>query len=185
MARNRKRIGWLLVSLLVLASVGAAQTALQKNTGGNSIGAFIKSHDTGITTRNVESVSPKLAHDYAVAIEKAHCKVLFSVVREDRLRNISQGLTNKQPGWYVKKLLKKYPDVCHMPPDLRIHVVFLITVTPAVYHGTRVERESHPTSGSGTVTDNQGDTADVQTTGTTESSVAVLYEVRRRVDCMK
>lgn len=60
-------------------------------------------------------------------------------------------------------------------------VVFFITATPAIYHGTRVITQSHNTESNttGTVTDNEGNSANVDatTTGTTESSETVPYEV--------
>ncbi|HUK23066.1 MAG TPA: hypothetical protein VLV49_00700 [Terriglobales bacterium] len=116
----------------------------------------------------------------------ASCKVLYSMVEEDALHNINQGLIAsgfKEKGGlkWLEKMYKKYPDVCYVSPNTKESVVFFIIATPAVYHGTRVETETHNTQSTttGTVSDNEGNTADVNTntTGTTEDSVAVPYEV--------
>jgi len=64
----------------------------------------------------------------------------------------------------------------------RESIVFVIVATPAVYHGTRIETETHDTQSNttGTITDDQGNSADINatTTGTAQSSVAVPYEVQ-------
>lgn len=116
----------------------------------------------------------------------ASCKVLFSMVEEDSLHNLNQGIVaagikQKDGLKWLEKMYKKYPDVCYVAPNTQESVVFFITATPAVYHGTRVITQSHNTQSNttGTVTDNDGNSADLDatTTGTTESSVAVPYEV--------
>jgi hypothetical protein len=116
----------------------------------------------------------------------ASCKVLYSMVEEDDLHNVNQGLLatgikQKEGLKWLEKMYKKYPDVCYVAPNTKESVVFFIVATPAVYHGTQVETQTHQTQSSttGTVTDNEGQSADVNasSTGTTQSSVAVPYEV--------
>jgi hypothetical protein len=108
------------------------------------------------------------------------------MVSEDTLQNINQGLLasgfkEKDGLKWLEKMYKKYPDVCYVAPNTRESIVFLIIATPAVYHGTQIETQTHNTRSttSGTVTDSEGNSADIDatSTGTTESSVAVPYEV--------
>lgn len=116
----------------------------------------------------------------------ASCKVLFSMVYEDPLHNFNQGLLasgfkEKDALKWLDKTYKKYPDVCYVGPNTTESIVFFIAATPAVYHGTRVVTQTHNTQSttSGTITDDGGNSADVNatSTGTTESSVAVPYDV--------
>ena len=116
----------------------------------------------------------------------ASCKVLYSMAEEDPLHNINQGLLasgfkEKDGLKWLKKMYKKYPDVCYVAPNTKESLVFFIIESPAVYHGTRVVTQTHKTQSNttGTVTDNDGNTADINadTTGTTKSSVAVPYDV--------
>ena len=110
------------------------------------------------------------------------CKVRFSVVTEDALKNITQGLSEKDAQWFEKKIEKKYPDVCYTAPSPNVPLVFLITVTPDVYHGTRVVTSTNTQDNpvSGTVTDQNGNTSQVDgtVTTTTTSSTAVPYDVK-------
>jgi hypothetical protein len=113
----------------------------------------------------------------------ASCKVLYSVLEEDTLHNVNQGLLevafhNKEKDglkWLVE-MYKKYPDVCYVAPG-DASVEFVIIATPAVYHGTRVEDSSNTvTNSSGqAVTDSSG--SPIETT----SSLAVPYEVNYNV----
>lgn len=109
----------------------------------------------------------------------APCRTAFTVVRKDSLGNINQGLSNKQENWVRKLTRKKYAGVCYDPPWLRPALVFFITRTPAVYHGTRVvtSEDTHDSPVSGTVTDENGNTSDIDgtVTTTTSSSTAVPY----------
>jgi hypothetical protein len=114
------------------------------------------------------------------------CKVLYSMVTEDSLHNINQGLLasgfKEKDGFkWLEKMYKKYPDVCYVAPNTRESIVFFIIATPAVYHGTQIRTQTHNTESttSGTVRDDDGNRAniDATTTGTTTSSVAVPYEV--------
>ena len=122
----------------------------------------------------------------AQATPPTSCIVFFSMVEEDSLHNMNQGLEaagikQKDGLKWLEKMGKKYPEVCYVTPNTRENVVFFITATPAVYHGTRVITQSHNTQSNttGTVTDNEGNSANVDatTTGTSESSVAVPYDV--------
>jgi hypothetical protein len=107
------------------------------------------------------------------------CRTQFTVVQEDYLKNITQGLSKKQVKWFEKKIEKKYPDVCYVAPARDVPLVFFIVDTPAVYHGSRVEthEETHDTPVTGTVTDEDGNESDIHgsmTTATT-TSTAVPY----------
>lgn len=110
------------------------------------------------------------------------CKSYFSVVSEDTLKNIQQGLPKKDVEWFEKKIEKKYPDVCYAPPSPDVPLVFFISVTPDVYHGTRVvtNTQTQDSPVSGTVTDQNGDTSTVDgtVTTTTTSSTAVPYSFK-------
>jgi hypothetical protein len=116
----------------------------------------------------------------------ASCKVLYSMAEEDALHNVNQGMLaagikEKDGLKWLEKMYKKYPDVCYVAPNTKESIVFFIIATPAVYHGTRVETQTHNTQSSttGTLTDDEENSANVNatTTGTTESSVAVPYDV--------
>ncbi|MGA2435467.1 MAG: hypothetical protein ABSG25_09290 [Bryobacteraceae bacterium] len=103
----------------------------------------------------------------------------FTVVVKDTLDNIKQGLTAEDAKWFEKALAKKYPDVCYVPPSSTVPLIFYITVTPATYHGTRVvgSTSTHSDPVSGTVTEQDGSTSQVEGTveTTTTSSSAVPY----------
>lgn len=110
------------------------------------------------------------------------CKVNFTVVSEDTLKNTQQGLAPKDAQWFEKKIEKKYPDVCYVAPGPDVPLVFLVTVTPDIYHGTRVvtNTQTQDSPVTGTVTDQNGETSNVNgtVTTTTSSSTAVPYSVK-------
>lgn len=54
----------------------------------------------------------------------APCPTKFTVIQEDTLKNITQGLSKKQVEWFDKKIEKKYPDVCYVAPGPDVHLVF-------------------------------------------------------------
>ena len=116
----------------------------------------------------------------ASAQSKPSC-TYFTVVTKDKLNNIKQGLSADDVKWFQQKLAKKYPGVCYAEPAPTVPVVFFITVTPDVYHGTRVvnQTSTHSDPVSGTVTDQSGDTSQVNGSveTTTTSSTAVPYSV--------
>ena len=105
------------------------------------------------------------------------CGTIYSIVQEDKLGNVTQGISNpKNLKWVDKDLQRKYPDVCYAAPDPSVRTVFLLTVTPATYQGTRVvtNRETTPTSG--TITDTTGQQVGTyEGTQTSTSSAAVPY----------
>ena len=104
------------------------------------------------------------------------CATTFSVIQEDTLGNVRQGISKaKDLKWADKDLEKKYPDVCYAAPDPSVKTVFVITVAPATYNGTRVVTSTDTTPTSGTVTDTDGNTATYQGTQTSTSSTAVPY----------
>jgi len=102
----------------------------------------------------------------------------FTVVTEDKLGNIKQGLNPDDLKW-VEKSLKKSPAVCYAEPSQSVPVVLWINVVPDTYHGTRVvtssDTQTHPVNG--TVTDSSGNTSTVNGTveSTSTSSTAVPY----------
>ena len=104
------------------------------------------------------------------------CATTYSVIQEDTLGNVQQGISkSKDLKWADKDLEKKYPDVCYAAPDPSVKTVFVITVAPATYNGTRVVTNTDTTPTSGTVTDTDGNTATYQGTQTTTTSTAVPY----------
>ena len=104
------------------------------------------------------------------------CATTYSVIQEDKLGNVQQGISkSKDLKWADKDLEKKYPDVCYAAPDPSVKTVFVITVAPATYNGTKVVTNTDTTPTSGTVTDTDGNTATYQGTQTTTSSTAVPY----------
>jgi len=116
----------------------------------------------------------------------ASCKVLYSMMTEDSLHNINQGLLasgfkEKEGLKWLEKMYNKYPDVCYVAPNTRESIVFYIIATPALYHGARVVTQTHNTESTtnGTISDNDGNRANINATsnGTTSSSVSVPYEV--------
>lgn len=115
-------------------------------------------------------------------LAQSPCKASFSLVTKDTLGNITQGLPQKDAEWFEKQIRKKYPDVCYAAPSPEVHLVFFITVTPDVYHGTRVETSTNTqeTPVSGTITDQNGNTSTVSgtETTTTQTSTAVPYSVK-------
>ena len=104
------------------------------------------------------------------------CATTYSVIQEDKLGNVQQGISkSKDLKWADKDLEKKYPDVCYTAPDPSVKTVFVITVAPATYNGTKVVTNTDTTPTSGTVTDTDGNTATYQGTQTTTTSTAVPY----------
>ena len=111
------------------------------------------------------------------------CQVYFNVVTQDRLKNVSQGLSAENAEWFQKKIEKKYPGACYAKPAQLAPIAFFITITPDTYHGTRiVDNTSSHTSESpvtGTIRDEDGNVSHVdgtvETTTTTTSSTAVPY----------
>jgi hypothetical protein len=105
----------------------------------------------------------------------------FTVVTQDKLNNVKQGLSADDVKWFQKTFAKKYPGVCYAEPAPTVPVVFYITVTPDVYHGTQVvnHTSTHSDPVSGTVTEQDGRTSQISGTVelTTTSSKAVPYSV--------
>jgi hypothetical protein len=105
----------------------------------------------------------------------------FTVVTQDKLNNIKQGLSPDDVKWFHKEIAEKYPGVCYAAPAPTVPVVFYVTVTPDVYHGARVENDTstHDSPVRGTVTDQDGNTSQVDGTveTTTTTSTAVPYSV--------
>lgn len=114
------------------------------------------------------------------------CRVLYSMVEQDALHNLNQGLPasgikDKNGQKWLEKMYKRYPDVCYVAPNRGASIVFFIAATPAVYHGTTVESQTQSTqySTSGTITNSNGNSADANanTMETSQGYVDVPYEV--------
>src|SRR5713226_7114709 len=53
------------------------------------------------------------------------CATTYSVIQEDKLGNVQQGISkSKDLKWADKDLGKKYPDVCYAAPDPSVKTVF-------------------------------------------------------------
>lgn len=133
-------------------------------------------------TRTTLLILPLLATPAIVTAKdsgngRPHCATTYSVVQEDKLGNVQQGISKpKDLKWADKDLEKKFPDVCYVPPDPSVKTVLLITVIPATYHGTRVETTSDTTPTSGTINDTSGQQVGTyEGTQTSTSSTAVPY----------
>jgi len=104
----------------------------------------------------------------------------FTVVVEDALHNVSQGLSADDLKWW-DKLAKKYPAACYVSPSPSVPVVFYIRVTPDTYHGTQVITDTNTQTNPirGTVTDQNGNDLDIRATveTTTTSSTVVPYSL--------
>jgi hypothetical protein len=116
----------------------------------------------------------------ALTQAKTNC-AYFTVVVRDKLNNVKQGLSADDVKWFQKSFAKKYPGACYADPAPNVPVVFYVTVTPDVYHGTRIvnRTSNHSNPVTGTVTDESGSTSQVNGTveTTTTSSTAVPYSV--------
>ena len=55
-----------------------------------------------------------------------NCKVRFTVVRKDVLNNVQQGLAKDDLKWMQTKMAQKYPELCYVPPDSSVRVVFYV-----------------------------------------------------------
>src|ERR1035437_5106082 len=90
----------------------------------------------------------------ALAQTKPAC-TSFTVVMKDKLDNVKQGLEPDDIKWFQKSVAKKYTKVCYAEPGPSVPIVFYITVTPAVYHGTEIvsQTSTHSDPVSGTVTE--------------------------------
>lgn len=105
--------------------------------------------------------------------------IYFTVVTRDTLNNVKEGLSDQNVKWFQKTSAKKYPGTCYAEPGPTVPIVFYITVTADVYHGTRIveSTSTHSNPVSGTVTEQGGSTSQVTGTveSTTTSSTAVPY----------
>jgi len=114
----------------------------------------------------------------ATAQSKPAC-AQFTIVSQDTLNNVTQGLSADDVRWFERELAKKYPGACYAEPGSAVPVVFYITETAAVHRGTRVVNQTFTQSIpiSGTVTDQHTNTSDIDATAyaTTTSSTAVPY----------
>jgi hypothetical protein len=114
--------------------------------------------------------------------QKPPCGVYFTVVTQDILNNFTEGLSPDDVRWFQKSVAKKYPSACYAEPGSPTAPIALhIVVTPDVYHGTRIvnDTSTHSTPVTGTVTDQNGNTSQVNGTAqtTTTTSTAVPYSL--------
>ena len=95
------------------------------------------------------------------------------------MNNVKQGLSPDDVKWFQKSFAKKYPNVCYAEPGPTAAVIFYVTITPAVYHGTRIvnQTSTHSNPVSATVTEQDGTTSQVdgRVETTTTRSTAVPY----------
>ena len=100
----------------------------------------------------------------------------FTVLTQDKLQNVKPGLSKEDQKWFREKVEKKNPSVCYVDPAPNVSLVFVIIVTPDTYHGTRIvhDTETHDSPVSGTIRDQEGNTADIDGTvkTTTEDGTA-------------
>ena len=113
--------------------------------------------------------------------QASSCVVTFTVITEDALKNVKQGLLPKDAEW-ASKLTKKFPGVCYVEPDQRPSAVLYISVAPDTYHGTRTVANTSTSSGPvrGTVTDQDGNTSQVN--GTQETTTTSYEQVPYSLD---
>jgi hypothetical protein len=113
--------------------------------------------------------------------QASSCVVTFTVITEDTLKNVKQGLLPKDAEW-ASKLTKKFPGVCYVEPNRRPSAVLYISVAPDTYHGTRTVANTSTSSGPvrGTVTDQDGNTSQVN--GTQETTTTSYDQVPYSVD---
>lgn len=99
------------------------------------------------------------------------CVITYSIIEKDTLGNVNQGASGKTLKWLTDDLERKYPGVCYALPSPNVRTVLLITVAPAVYHGTRLISNNEDTTGH--ISDTDGNSATYS--GTTTSTTAVPY----------
>lgn len=106
------------------------------------------------------------------------CTAVYTIIQQDTLGNVQQGLKNPKSVKWVKNMEKKYPDVCYAPPGApTVKTVFFIDITPASYNGTRIvsntDTQTNHTPIQGDVQDeygNQVGTLDGTVTSTTTTT---------------
>ena len=112
-----------------------------------------------------------------LSAETSQSCIQFSVVIQDTLKNLKQGLSPDDQKWFREKVEKKNPSVCYVDPSPTVPLVFVVIITSQ--QGTRIvtntSTQSNPIRG--TVTDQDGNTADISATQetTTTSSTAVPH----------
>jgi hypothetical protein len=98
------------------------------------------------------------------------CQIKFSVVWQDPLNNVNQGLSEKEAKDVAKKFSKKYPEVCYVEPSPSVPLVFYVTISTSTYHGTRTATSTQDTPVTGTVTDSNGNVGTINGTQTQTST---------------
>jgi hypothetical protein len=112
------------------------------------------------------------------------CNVKFAIVYIDYLDNTYHRLEEKTRK-DVENKLSKFGDVCYVPEEENAEYIFFIHTKPATYHGVRTTETTSTNTNSnpvnGTITDQSGNTANINgtidTTTTTTSSSSVPYQV--------
>lgn len=106
----------------------------------------------------------------------------FTVVTQDKLKNVKEGLSPDDAKWFREKIEKKYPGACYVDPTAAASTVFYITITPDTYNGTRIvnQTSTQATPVRGTITDQDGNVSYVngteQTTSTSSTAVPYSFE---------
>lgn len=106
----------------------------------------------------------------------------FTVVTQDKLKNVKEGLSPDDAKWFREKIEKKYPGACYVDPTTTASTVFYITITPDTYNGTRIvsQTSTQATPVRGTITDQDGNVSYVngteQTTSTSSTAVPYSFE---------
>jgi hypothetical protein len=117
----------------------------------------------------------------AQRFQSSSCIVTFTVVTQDTLKNVKEGLLARDAEW-ARKLTNKFPGVCYVEPAQRPSAFLYISVVPDTYHGTRTVANTSTASGDvrGTVTDQDGNTARIN--GTQETTTTSYDKVPYSVD---
>ncbi len=106
----------------------------------------------------------------------------LTVVTQDKLKNVKEGLSPDDAKWFREKIEKKYPGACYVDPTPTASTVFYITITPDAYNGTRIvnQTSTQATPVHGTITDQDGNVSYVngteQTTSTSSTAVPYSFE---------
>ncbi|HEU5336584.1 MAG TPA: hypothetical protein VFU27_11500, partial [Terriglobales bacterium] len=127
---------------------------INKDEDGERVGVTRTSYDPDANDDDDDDDEPHVLTVKDAANKTSRCATVYSVILQDTLGNIQQGISKpKNVKWATKDLEKKYPDVCYAPPGPSVKTVFFLTATPATYHGTRIVRhtETHDTPINGQV----------------------------------
>lgn len=83
----------------------------------------------------ISIIVPSISPQWLFGAEQC---IKFALVTKDSLGNTQQGLLKADLKWYEEKLSKGNLGICYIRPGETPSLIFYVTVTPAVYNGTRV-----------------------------------------------